>query len=324
MSASITDFGQFTSLRAAADRNDPAALREVAGQFEALFIQMMLKNMRAASFGDPLMGNSQQHELYTEMMDKQLALDMASGRGIGLADRIVEQLGGQGSQTGSTGELDDSIPAFRVPARPAAQTASEFQLQRSVESVTRPVGANADAVSPVVDKPAQASKPEWSDPESFGKAVWPHVKRAAQFLNVSPIAVLAQTALETGWGSKVMPDAKGGSSFNLFGIKAGGGWQGDSVAKSTLEFENGVAHRETARFRAYTDVSGTFDDYAEFLSNNPRYATVVGKGDDVAGFAQALQDSGYATDPQYARKIKAIFDGPTMRRVMDGIASSGL
>ncbi len=318
MSASITDFGQFTSLRAAADRNDPAALREVAGQFEALFIQMMLKNMRAASFGDPLMGDSQQHELYTEMMDKQLALDMASGRGIGLADKIMEQLGGQAHEAGP---VDDSVPVFRLPTRPAAQTASEFQAQRANEAIS---SSAPTPVPPSVDSPADKPAPEWTDPESFAKAVWPHVKRAASFLNVSPVAVLAQTALETGWGSKVMPDANGGSSFNLFGIKAGRSWSGDSVAKSTLEFENGVARRETATFRAYPDVSGTFDDYAEFLSNNPRYADVVGKGDDVAGFAQALQDSGYATDPQYAHKIKAIFDGPTMRRVMDGIAISGL
>ncbi len=316
MSASITDFGQFTSMRAAADRNDPAALREVAGQFEALFIQMMLKNMRDASFGDPLMGDSQQHKLYTEMMDKQLALDMASGKGIGLAEKIVEQLGGPPDEKG---ELDKSIPEFRLPMRPVAQTASEFQVQRSAETVTAPIPSTAAAVAEV----RGASEPEWTDPESFGKAVWPHVQRAAKLLNVSPVAVLAQTALETGWGSKVMPDANGGSSFNLFGIKAGGNWQGDSVAKSTLEFENGVARRETAKFRAYADVSGTFDDYASFLAKNPRYENVVGKGDDVAGFAQALQDSGYATDPQYADKIKAIFDGPTMRRVMDGIAGGG-
>ncbi|MEM9333640.1 MAG: flagellar assembly peptidoglycan hydrolase FlgJ [Pseudomonadota bacterium] len=321
MSTSITDFGQFTSLRAAADQKDPAALREVAGQFEALFIQMMLKNMRAASFGDPLMGDSQQHELYTEMMDKQLALDMASGRGIGLADKIIEQLGG--TTAPDAGSPDDAIPVFQLPTRPAAQTVSEFQAQRGsdvINVVTKPT-ASATAAA---DTPDASAKPDWTDPESFAKAVWPHVKRAAEFLNVSPVAVLAQTALVTGWGSKVMPDADGGSSFNLFGIKAGGGWAGDSVAKSTLEFDSGVARRETANFRAYPDVSGTFDDYASFLAGNPRYADVVGKGDDVAGFAQALQDSGYATDPQYARKIKAIFDGPTMRRVMDGLAVNGL
>ncbi|MEM6512665.1 MAG: flagellar assembly peptidoglycan hydrolase FlgJ [Pseudomonadota bacterium] len=310
MTASITDMGQFTSLRAAADRNDPTALREVASQFEALFIQMMLKNMRAASFGDPLMGDNQQHELYTEMMDKQLALDMASGRGIGLAERIVEQLGGPEP---AERPLDDSVPEFRLPS---PQTAEAFQARRIPET------AATAAVDPAVT--SERREPEWSDPESFARAIWPHVKRAANFLDVSPVAVLAQTALETGWGSRVMPDTNGGSSFNLFGIKAGQSWQGDSVARSTLEFEDGVARRETATFRAYPDVSGTFDDYAAFLSNNPRYADVLGHGDDVGGFAHALQEAGYATDPQYANKIKAIFDGPTMRRVIDGIASNGL
>lgn len=273
MTAAITDFNQFTGLRAAADRNDPAALREVASQFEALFLQNMLKNMREASLGEDILGNSDQHDLYQDMMDQQLALEMASGKGVGLADMLVRQLG----------------------------------------------GADAPRSSPV---PSRESTPTWSDPASFARDIWPHAQRAGRRLQVAPEAIVAQAALETGWGAHVMPGQKGDSSFNLFGIKAGAGWGGDQVSRRTLEFENGIPVQQSARFRSYSNVAATFDDYTEFLSDNPRYSSVSGHGTDVAGFARALQDSGYATDPKYADKLTSIANSPTMRSVISALKNS--
>ena len=273
MTATITDFNHFAGLRAAADNRDPAALREVASQFEALFLQTMLKSMREASLGDPLFGNSDQHEMYQGMMDQQLALDMASGKGIGLADMLVRQLGGEDAS----------------------------KLTR-----TAPVKAS----------------PAWSDPREFARDVWPHAERAGRKLGVAPEAIVAQAALETGWGKHVMPDKDGGSSFNLFGIKASGGWSGEQVSKQTLEFEDGVPRRQSAKFRAYTDVAGTFDDYTRFLSDNPRYSNVRGHGNDVSGFASALQASGYATDPHYADKITRVLESPTMKSVIRELKNS--
>lgn len=273
MTATITDFNHFAGLRAAADNRDPAALREVASQFEALFLQTMLKSMREASLGDPLFGNSDQHEMYQGMLDQQLALDMASGKGIGLADMLVRQLGGEDAS----------------------------KLTR-----TRPVKAS----------------PAWSDPKEFARDVWPHAERAGRKLGVAPEAIVAQAALETGWGKHVMPDRDGSSSFNLFGIKASGGWSGEQVSKQTLEFEDGVPRRQTAKFRAYTDVAATFDDYTRFLSDNPRYSNVRGHGNDAAGFASALQASGYATDPDYADKITRVLDSPTMKSVIRELKNS--
>jgi len=272
MTAAITDFNQYTGLRAAAGQNDPAAIREVASQFEALFLQTMLKNMREASLGDPIFGNSDQHEMYQEMMDQQLAVEMASGKGIGLADMLVRQLGGD----------------------------------------------TAAALSPV-EEPVT---PAWSDPESFAQDIWPHAERAAGKLGVAPEAIVAHAALETGWGAHVMPDSNGASSFNLFGIKAGAGWTGNEVAKKTLEYDAGIPRYESARFRAYGDIEATFDDYAAFLVDNPRYEGVRGKGVNADGFAQALQASGYATDPAYADKLTRIMDGPTMQRVVAGLKNS--
>ncbi len=287
MTAAITDLNQFTGLRLAAEKNDPAALREVAGQFEALFIQTMLKNMREASLGDPLFGDSDQHELYQGMMDQQLALEMASGKGIGLAEMLVRQLGG----------------------------AEASKLSRSGREFTLPGVAGSGSVAA---KPA----PDWSDPRAFVRDIWPHAERAAKRLNVAPEAIVAQAALETGWGAHVMPAADGSSSFNLFGIKAGGSWSGDAVTRRTLEFESGVPRPQYARFRAYSDVAATFDDYARFLSDNPRYESVLGRGADSQGFARALQASGYATDPRYAEKLTSILDSPTMRSVMSELKIS--
>jgi flagellar protein FlgJ len=285
MTAAITDFNQFTGLRMAANQNDPAALREVASQFEALFLQTMLKNMREASLGDPIFGNSDQHEMYQGMMDQQLALEMASGKGVGLADMLVRQLGG-------------------VEAAQAARPDRDFRLSQVPRRNTV-----ASASTPAV----------WSDPATFARDIWPHAERAGRRLNVAPEAIVAQAALETGWGAHVMPNKRGDNSFNLFGIKAGAGWQGEQVSRQTLEFENGVPRPQQAKFRAYTDVAATFDDYTEFLIDNPRYSGVSGHGADVAGFANALQSSGYATDPRYADKLTNVLNSPTMRSVISDL-----
>lgn len=319
MTASITDFNQFTEMRAAADRRDPAVLREVAGQFEALFLQMMLKNMRAASFGDPLMGDSKQHELYRDMMDQQLSLEMASGKGIGLADQIVRQLGGTPDSSAGA-----PMPIVRPMNTLVTRQADANPGESTGSASVRGIAERPEAQAPSAASAPREHKPEtdWHDPVSFAKAVWPHVKKAAGKLNVSPVGVLAQAALETGWGAKVMP-GNNGSSLNLFGIKAANGWQGDSVAKKTVEFDGDVARQEVARFRAYPDVASTFSDYADFLGKNPRYETVRNTGSDVSAFANALADSGYATDPRYAEKIQDIFSGPTMQRVLASLDDAG-
>jgi len=275
MTAVVTDFNQYSGMRAAAERKDPAVLREVASQFEALFVQQMLKSMRDASLGDPLLGNSDQHDMYQEMMDQQLSVEMSSGKGIGLADMLVRQLGGE-----AAAKLAPPDRAFPLRSHAASN---------------------------------------WSDPDSFAKDVWPHAERAGKRLGVAPEAILAQAALETGWGKHVMPDMKGQNSFNLFGIKAGSSWDGDTAMRRTIEFEGGVPEYQRASFRAYQDVASTMDDYTALLANNPRYEGVVGRGNDTGAFAEALQESGYATDPQYAQKLKSVIESPTMQRVLSGL-----
>jgi len=240
-----------------------------------------LKNMRDTSLADPIFGQSDQHEMYQGMLDQQLSLEMSSGKGIGLAEMLVRQLGGET-------EL-------------SAGNRSSYDLA--------PVGNSSDA----------ASKPAWNDPQKFARDVWPHARRAAEKLNVVPEALLAQAALETGWGRHVMNDGNGNTSFNLFGIKAGQNWAGNTVSKPTLEFRDGIAVRTIAEFRRYDDVAATFEDYVDLIRNSDRYEGVPGHDKDVAGFATALQESGYATDPKYADKINSVHASDTMQRVLAGL-----
>lgn len=190
------------------------------------------------------------------------------------------------------------------------------------EEMSSPVPATRSFALPASPVAAVAPKPLWSNPESFARDVWPHAQRAAERLNVSPEAIVAQAALETGWGAHVPQGTDGNSSFNLFGIKAGRGWSGDSVTKPTLEFESGVPRPQLAEFRAYDGVAATFDDYTEMLVQNPRYATVSDHGDDIEGFARALQSSGYATDPAYAEKLKSVADSETMQKAIADLKSA--
>lgn len=280
MTVTATDFSQFAQLRGAAGNNDPAALREVANQFEALFVQSMLESMRDASLGDPLFG-SDQHDLYQGMMDEQLALEMTSGKGIGLADMLVRQMGGE-----------DALPFS--PSRVEVNHAA----------------------------PSSSVPPTWSDPNDFVRDIWPHAEKAGRSLGVSPHSIVAHAALETGWGAHVMSNADGGSSLNLFGIKAGGSWSGDNVSKQTLELQGDSLRPEMASFRTYTNVADTFADYTQFIKRNPRYDAVQEQGTDTQGFANALQASGYATDPNYAEKLSRVAESPTMRRALKNLPSA--
>ena len=328
MTAAITDFSQFSTLRAGAEKRDPAVLREVAGQFEALFIQTMFKNMRDTSLADPIFGQSDQHEMYQDMLDKQYAAEMAGGRGIGLADMLVRQLGGEVTPE----VVQDSqlrLSTERFTGTPAGLTGmpgpDRFTRSgpRHVNGLNgpNPGGSNQVMVDEVLQpgnlKSGQVgSIPTWSTPQDFAQQVWPFAQRAAKRLNVPPEALVAQAALETGWGEHVMERPDGTSSFNLFGIKANNAWDGGTVSKPTIEYSDGIMRRERATFRSYPDLAATFDDYAEFIGKQPRYQSVTNHGDDAAGFASALQESGYATDPKYADKITAILDSGVMRQAL--------
>jgi len=158
-----------------------------------------------------------------------------------------------------------------------------------------------------------------SSPEAFVRSIWPHAKKVAAELGIPARAVVAQAALETGWGRRLAGGREGQTaSHNLFGIKALGDWSGDSVQVATHEYVDGARITTQARFRRYVSPADSFADYARLLSH-PRFAAARGSGDDVHRFAHALQHAGYATDPAYAAKIVAIAHGDTLRRALDGL-----
>ncbi len=316
MTVSIFDFSHFPDTVRRADNGDPGALREVASQFEALFIQTLLKNMRDASLGEGLFGDSEEHKMYEGMLDQQFALEMASGKGIGIAEMLVRQLGGQlddaATATDTNAATSVAPPAQSVPPairRPAIQYAPPAVAETGAVSKPAPApAANETAAVP--------DEPDFDSPESFVRELWPHVKRVASELGVEVRAILAQAALETGWGKHMPADANGRSSNNLFGIKADSRWDGSSVSKPTLEFDNGVPRQERARFRAYDSIADSVRDYLAFLRGNPRYSGVSTTDGTPGAFGQSLADAGYATDPDYAKKIDRVADSEPMQRAI--------
>lgn len=178
-------------------------------------------------------------------------------------------------------------------------------------------GDGNDSGSNAIAMPADGKH----SPESFVSSIWQHAQSAASELGVDPRALVAQAALETGWGKKVMRRDDGNSANNLFGIKSTG-WSGDSVRRTTQEYRNGVAGTEKADFRAYSSAKESFADYVRMLKSNPRYQQALAAGGDVRSFANALQKAGYATDPGYASKIAAIANGPLLNRAISSVTNA--
>jgi flagellar protein FlgJ len=262
------DFAGLASLRNDATKTqDAATLKEAAKQFESLFTQMMLKSMRDAN------------RSFSE------GSMFSSSQGDFYQDMFDDQIAMELSKGKGLGLAEVLVR----------------QLAQSGMVKTEAAGAAQNVSSANDHQPLATSK------EDFVKMMWPHAQRAGQALGVDPSALVAQAALETGWG-RAVPGHTSGSSFNLFGIKAGSGWEGATANVPTLEFEDGVAVRKVERFRAYDSPADSFNDYARLIGNNPRYENVRGAGGDVATFASALQEGGYATDPNYAQKIVAVAD----------------
>ena len=293
-----TQFSGFAEMKHLAKKNPEQALQQVAKQFEGVFLQMMLKSMREASFGNPLFDNDNS-KLYRDMFDKQISLNMSEQKGIGLAEALVRQM------------------RAYIPANSASKTghdAAQKKLPMAAASVHNlPLKPLQRQTFAVPHSPAASSTPvSFKSPQAFVRQLWPHAQQAASELGVDPGVLIAQAALETGWGQAINHDAKGNSSHNLFNIKADASWHGPSVAVNTLEYEGGSARREIARFRAYDSFADSFNDYVHFLKSHARYQTALG-ADNSSDFVKQLHAAGYATDPRYADKILSIVDRDSFR-----------
>ena len=155
-------------------------------------------------------------------------------------------------------------------------------------------------------------------PADFVNRLWPHAAAASRATGIAPGFMIGHAALESGWGRAEIRGSNGEPSYNLFGIKAGRGWNGAVIEATTTEYVNGVAQKSVEKFRAYASYAEAFKDYANLLGSNPRYAAVIDNGNDPAKFAAGLQQAGYATDPMYADKLNRILQGSALRQGLTG------
>jgi peptidoglycan hydrolase FlgJ len=281
----FTDFSSLSNLKRDA-RNDPQEnLRAVAQQFESLYLNMMLKSMRAASFGDPLFDSSN-GEMYRDMYDNQIALQMSQQKGIGLADMLVKQL--QQNLPAAKPEDTNDLSKVNTDVVAPGVTKASAALTRSVASHN------------------QADPTRFESQKEFVETLMPYAESAAQELGVSPQVLIAQAALETGWGNATQTLPNGKSSYNLFNIKADQRWQGPKLNVKTLEYDNGVASQQQAAFRVYQNYQQSFQDYVDFIKGSPRYETALKSAESPQAYTQELQQAGYATDPHYADKVMDI------------------
>jgi peptidoglycan hydrolase FlgJ len=257
----------------------------VAQQVEALFLQMMLKSMRdAGSSNNP---DSNEMNMYQDMFDKQVALTISQHQDLGIGAMLKRQLSGTAK-----------------PAVPAGPTAPATAQSSSAQSSSVPTTAAHAAPA------AQA-------PGEFVNQVMPVIRRAASVLGLNPLGLLAQAALETGWGQRMARTADGSPSFNMFGVKAGESWTGAKATADTMEFSNGVATPRRTAFRAYGSIEESVNDFANLLRNSPRYRDAIAAGNDAEKYIAGIGRSGYATDPEYANKLSEILNSGTFRAALN-------
>tara|TARA_R110002126_G_scaffold10245_69_gene46723 strand:- start:1309 stop:2394 length:1086 start_codon:yes stop_codon:yes gene_type:complete len=340
---SYHDVNSLQNIKTAAKSDEKAGLRQAAEQFEAIFMSMLLTSMRKANsaFEAEGMMNSQTTEFYRDMHDSQLSTDLAQKGALGLADLLVQQLDPTAgiNRPGKSQELNmpGSASFNPLPERPdTGKTLQNSDLSTGVRQTLQAISAlpaqspeHADskrAAELSASKASATAQPaaDWqiSSPQEFVRKLLPAAKQAAKALGLDPMAMIAQAALETGWGQRMIKTAKGDNSFNLFGIKAHNNWQGDSAVVDTLEFRGGIAQKEQARFRAYGSPEQSLQDYASFITDNPRYQQALKFTAEPAAYFNELQAAGYATDPAYAQKIMAVYQSPAFDLVRDELSAA--
>ena len=262
------DAQSLAALRARAATDPKAAVREVAKQFEALFMQELMKSMRAATLASGMLDN-EGSKLGTDLLDQQFATQLTGLPG-GLSEAIARQLERQ------MGMAPGPLPKAVVPG-----------AVLSTERAVRIPDQSAAAFVQQHQQAAQAAEAATGIPAAF---------------------MIGQAAHESGWGRREIRHADGTPSHNLFGIKAGADWKGPVAETTTTEYVDGRAVKTVARFRAYASHAESFADYARLLKDSPRYQRVLAQGQDVGSFAAGLQRAGYATDPAYADKLTRVIN----------------
>ncbi|MCT7941644.1 MULTISPECIES: flagellar assembly peptidoglycan hydrolase FlgJ [Shewanella] len=362
-SSHFLDLGGLDSLRVQAQKDEKGALKEVAKQFEGIFIQMLMKSMRDANeaFKSDSPFNSDATAFYEQMRDQQMSMDLSNKGMLGLAELMVHQLSPDDSpmtpasvlrgnsdnrvnpsmfvNNPSGSEAVPTLLAANSDVNPSAiplsdhaalsvTSASSKQMMDLILAGKAPANpidkangkdlptamVSSDVVQPIKRQREQLSK--FNDPQHFISVLYPHAEKAAKQLGTTPEVLIAQSALETGWGQKVIRKPDGTMSNNLFNIKADKRWDGDKTTVNTLEFEKGIPVQQRADFRMYEDLEQSFTDFVSFISQNDRYQDARKVANEPRQFIHALQKAGYATDPQYAKKVIRV-----MQSVTEGLKS---
>jgi len=362
-----SDLNSLDSIRKLGQNDETAALKKAAKEFEAFFMNMMLKSMRQAGevIGADSMMNSQQEKMFTGMLDEQLSVDLSQKGLLGIADLMMAQL--QREKNGNSQALSQisapastasktvnaavaaiqAVPTIVAPTMdvPAMVAPTMAMPEKEPDSLSKPVtekdlAAGKDSLQPVrsqelpigieqlaarkvvetgIDVASTAGVPQkkalFERISDFVSTLAPLAQTAAQKLGLDPKVLLAQAALETGWGKYVMHDEAGKPGFNLFGIKAGGNWDGKSIEIDTLEVVDQQIQKVNAAFRKYDNLEQSFDDYVSFISDNPRYQKALNAAENAENYVNELQASGYATDPDYAQKILRVFNQNSLQKI---------
>ncbi|MGB2832385.1 MAG: flagellar assembly peptidoglycan hydrolase FlgJ [Methylotenera sp.] len=314
------DANSLNGLKQAAKENSPEAIKAVAKQFEAIFMNMMLKSMREASSSEDNPFDNEQSRTFTSMLDQQLSSNLSS-KGLGLADVLAQQLTKTGYAAHSINELDSENTSIENPAGELNSNALQPTFLHIKNSRVNPntLNANPFNANPIitntlakarineVNKPTEPGKIEPSV-AAFQAKMAAHAEEASRATGIPAHLMLGQAALESGWGKREIKSADGTNSHNLFGIKATGQWDGKVVETMTTEYINGIKQKRIEKFRAYDSYADSFKDFAKLMQSNPRYENVVSNIHNTKAYANAMQQSGYATDPQYASKLASVIE----------------
>ncbi|MCW8878756.1 MAG: flagellar assembly peptidoglycan hydrolase FlgJ [Kangiellaceae bacterium] len=337
-----SDLNSLDKIRQLGKKDEVAAIKKAAQEFEAFFMNMMLKSMRQASavIGDDSMFGSQQEKMFTGMMDEQLAVNLSQSGHLGIAELMMAQLGIKEQPESKPSQLEgfigtssnQIIPNSGNELKSNLHQSSNFSKDSKLTSNVTPLSENHDEVKPSKDRArdgvqeiestgisSQSQLPEkkslFDSAQKFISQLLPYAQKAAEKLNLDPRVLISQAALETGWGKFIMHDERGNPGFNLFGIKANSNWNGDTIKIDTLEIVESQVKKIKASFRKYESFAQSFEDYVDFISTQPRYQKAVESSQEPKKFTEQLQSSGYATDPEYSNKIMRIFNDDIMQKI---------
>ncbi|MBA34866.1 MAG: flagellar assembly peptidoglycan hydrolase FlgJ [Oleispira sp.] len=345
-----TDLNSLQSINDIGREDKDQALRKVAEQFESMFVKMMMKSMRDANkvFQEDSIMHSPQEDFYQQMYDDQLSVKLTGNQGMGLADVIYRQLNQDYGDVNTREKvqwqpLDDRRKNFshtidfkqiekkntELNSSPITAEKSGFAIDSSFVKPKKVEVENPELVQSesklqesvikVTDLTAEKIS-AFISPEDFIQKLYPAAEKIAKEMGVSLKAIISQAALETGWGKfmihgKEVNSGERENSFNFFGIKADHRWDGDTVTVTTHEYREGQRVTEKADFRSYPSIEAGLKDYSQFLQAE-RYEKAMAAGKNIKQYATELQQAGYATDPEYAKKITRIANSELMNETL--------